>query len=204
MALCTGCGNEVPDPHDCPICKAGRGMRKPVPEKEPSRNPEPVALDDDRTYCPRCRDPLEQQDWEGTPTLCCPSCRGTFFPDRALESVLDKLRAAADPVDVSTVLKDFKERFTRELPDAVLYKACPVCRQVMTRRNYGTVSGVIVDTCNEHGTWVDEAQFASLADFICRGGDVLASEIGKVRARIASRSSRSGPTLFERFLGADR
>jgi hypothetical protein len=85
----------------------------------------------------------------------------------------------------------------------VRYKACPVCEEVMARRAYGTVSGVIVDHCGDHGTWVDEAQFAALADFICRGGDVLASEIDKVRARIGRRGAggQSGRSILERFLG---
>lgn len=189
MALCPECGNDVPDPAHCSICAAGRGGKKVR-----RRGGSPCR-------CPRCNDPLEQQDWEGTTTLSCPSCRGTFFPDRGLEKVLNQLRATCDPVDVETVLKDFKDRFTRELPDAVRYKNCPVCGTVMLRRNYATVSGVIVDHCADHGTWVDEANFAALADFICRGGDVLASEAGKVRARSTIRRSADGPSLIGRLFG---
>jgi Zn-finger nucleic acid-binding protein len=195
MAFCTGCGNEVPDPNDCPICRAGRATPA---IKRPKLRP-----NDGRCYCPRCDEPLDEQNWEGTITLSCPSCRGTFFPGSSLEQVLDRLRASSDPVDAETALQEFKDRFKRQLPEAVRYKACPVCEEVMARRAYGTVSGVIVDHCGDHGTWVDEAQFAALADFICRGGDVLASEIDKVRARIGRRGAggQSGRSILERFLG---
>ncbi len=53
----------------------------------------------------------------------------------------------------------------------------------------------------DHGTWLDETQFAALADFICRGGDLLASEVGKVRERITNRAPKTGRTLLDRFLG---
>lgn len=179
MAFCKGCGNEVPDPGHCPICLAGRGAGK-------------GRKDDPRCFCPRCEEALEEQDWEGTTTLSCPVCRGTFFPGRALEQVLNRLRATVDTVDAESVLRDFRDRFTRQLPEAVRYKACPVCSTVMTRRNYATVSGVIVDFCGDHGMWVDEAQFADLASFICRGGDILASQAKKVQQRASAGRPQGG------------
>jgi Zn-finger nucleic acid-binding protein len=191
MALCTGCGNEVLDPQRCPVCLAGRAI---VPR--PKRKPE-----DRRCQCPRCNEYLEQQDWEGTVTLSCPSCRGTFFPGQSLEQVLNRLRATVDRQDVDAILKDFKDRFTRVLPSAVRYKACPVCGTVMTRRAYATVSGVITDFCGEHGIWVDEAQFAELADFICRGGDVLASKATRTLDRATPRAAGRDSSLLDRLLG---
>ncbi len=189
MALCVGCGNEVLDPERCPVCKAGRGATKKHPGAAgPS--------------CPRCEESLEQQDWEGTSTMTCGSCRGTFFPDRGLEAVLNKLRASCDPVDMDSVLKDFKDRFTRQLPTAVRYKGCPVCSTVMMRRNYATVSGVIVDYCGDHGMWVDEHAFAALADFICRGGDMLAEKADRVRARTGPRGDKAQATgLLNKLFG---
>ncbi|MHC4547907.1 MAG: TFIIB-type zinc ribbon-containing protein [Planctomycetota bacterium] len=192
MSLCPGCGNEVVDTQRCPVCEAGRAPRGGSPRK----------LAKGLSKCPRCNEFLLKQDWDGVITYSCPNCRGTFFPARGLEEVLNKLRATCDPVDVQTVLKDFRDRFSRKLPTAIRYKTCPVCNTVMTRRNYATVSGVIVDACGDHGTWVDEAQFAALADFICRGGDVLATEVRKVRARISPGEQRSGGTLLDKFFGS--
>ena len=193
MSLCRVCGNEVDDPANCPVCLAGRAPHRGAAAVESGS----------ACLCPRCADPLGQQDWEGTTTLTCPSCRGTFFPDGSLEVVLNKLRATTDPVDVASAVQEFKDRFTRPLPDAVRYKSCPVCGTTMTRQNYATVSGVIVDNCPDHGSWVDETAFAALADFICRGGDAVASKAGKVRARLDSTQPGRSTSLFDRFFGQD-
>ncbi|MGH7163535.1 MAG: zf-TFIIB domain-containing protein [Planctomycetota bacterium] len=186
--ICRGCGNDVPDPHECPICLAGRGFKK---ASKPG---------DEDCACPRCFEPLQQQDWEGISVLTCPTCRGSFFPTHGLEHALNKLRATCSTVDVATALAEFKDRFTRELPTAVRYKRCPVCRTVMTRRNYRTVSGVIVDVCGPHGTWVDEAAFGELASFITRGGDVVANEVTKIKIKPATPPG-STPNLLERLFG---
>ena len=117
--------------------------------------------------------------------------------------VLNKLRATCDPVDLSTVFDEFKDRFTRELPEAVRYKACPVCATILLRRNYGNVSGVIVDVCGDHGTWVDEQAFAALADFVCRGGDQLAATVrARNSAPAGDRASRPrSRSVMERLFG---
>lgn len=188
--LCTRCGNEVKDPARCPVCAAGRGTRKAA-SKEPSGPP----------ACPRCSDPLERQEWDGIPVLSCPACRGSFFPERGLEEALNKLRATVSATDMATVLSEFKGRFTRSLPTAIRYKSCPVCRTVMTRRNYGSVSGVIVDHCGQHGTWVDESAFAELADFITRGGDLLAMQARRIQARAGPAAQQGAGSILERLFG---
>jgi hypothetical protein len=128
-----------------------------------------------------------------------------FFPDQTLERVLNKLRATCDPTDVQSALQDFKDRFTRALPDSVQYKQCPVCDGAMTRRNYGTVSGVIVDVCYDHGTWVDGTAFGELADFIVRGGDLVAKKasLARDRARPFSGSAGGPSSILGKFLGSD-
>ncbi|MGQ0613274.1 MAG: zf-TFIIB domain-containing protein [Planctomycetaceae bacterium] len=193
--LCSGCGNEVSDPASCPVCRAGRGPRRAARAAADAAAAPPA--------CPRCAEKLEEQDWEEVKVSCCPTCRGTFFPGRGLEVTLDKLRATVTPTDVASVLTEFKDRFTRTLPDAVRYKACPVCHTVMTRRNYAKVSGVIIDLCGNHGSWVDEAAFAELANFITRGGDVLASKSTATRTRLAPPPSGT-PTLLDRIFGGGR
>jgi len=189
MPFCSGCGNEVDDPSRCPICKSGRAT-KPRRRREAGQH-----------TCPRCEVALEQQDWEGSITWTCPDCRGIFFPERTLEEVLNKLRAAADPVDTRDALKDFRDRFTRRLPEQVRYKHCPACGEIMTRFNYLTVSGVLVDVCGKDGTWVDENAFAELADFICRGGDVVANAADRVRNRTTGTRRESSSNLLDKLFG---
>jgi Zn-finger nucleic acid-binding protein len=178
MAFCSQCGNDVLDAERCSVCAASSDARN---RAAPKRRAVLSAC-----TCPRCGDALTQEDMEGTAALMCPACQGMFFPAAALEAVLNKLRATCDPTDAESALKDFKDRFRRELPDAVRYKQCPVCDAPMLRQNYGAVSGVITDVCNDHGTWVDGQAFAELADFIVRGGDLVADKAAQTRQRVAA------------------
>ena len=41
----------------------------------------------------------------------------------------------------------------------------------MHRRNYRKSSGVIVDECREHGTWLDPDELEQIAGFILSGGE---------------------------------
>ncbi len=160
--FCPGCGNEVENAQRCPICRSGRASGKTTEESTGLR-------------CPRCDDPLEEQDWEGLGVHLCPTCNGSFFPPGGLETTLDKLRAHRGATDLETVCREFRDRFTRELPEAMRYKPCPVCDTFMTRLNYAGSSGIIVELCGHHGTWVDQSAFGSLTDFVSRGGDLIQS-----------------------------
>jgi hypothetical protein len=40
----------------------------------------------------------------------------------------------------------------------------------MARKNYGKRSGVIVDWCAAHGTWLDADELEQIASFIASGG----------------------------------
>lgn len=160
LTLCPGCGHEVEDVRHCPICRQGKSLKQAK------------HLD---ALCPKCDDALEAQDWDGADVMVCPTCTGCLFKGRALEVTLDKLRENIEGQTVRNVLAEFKDRHKRgRLPEKFQYKSCPVCRLAMVRRNYAGVSGVVVDVCGQHGTWVDQHAFADLTDFVTRGGDTLA------------------------------
>jgi Zn-finger nucleic acid-binding protein len=155
MVICRSCGNETPDELHCAVCKSGHGKGNHA------------------SVCPQCDVALVDQDWEGVTVLQCGECSGTFFPPRALETTLDKLRAACEGHDFASVVQEFKDRYRRSIPQTLRYKGCPVCGEIMVRRNYARVSGVIIDVCGPHGIWVDQAAFGGLTDFVSRGGEIL-------------------------------
>jgi len=158
--MCPGCGNDVEDPLACPICADGRSIsaRK---RKEEDRGP----------VCPQCNEVLEMQDWDGVPALMCASCQGILFPPGGLEGCLDRLRETAES-DLDELVERRREMLLHgSMPKDVRYKPCPVCKLSMTRRNYLGASGIIIEVCGRHGTWVDPSTFGQLTDFVTRGGD---------------------------------
>ena len=51
----------------------------------------------------------------------------------------------------------------------VAYRRCPQCDQAMHRKNFGRRSGVILDWCGDHGTWLDAKELEQVAQFVLSG-----------------------------------
>ena len=146
--------------------------------------------------CPHCRDEttliaiqLDEHRLEE-----CAKCTGVFVDHVTLERV--SRRSEAD-------------RGVRALPPAkasvnaaapVVYRKCPSCDDVMTRRNFGSRSGVIVDVCTKHGVWFDAEELTRILEFIASGGSerermTLQQErerAEQLRKRIESVTARPG------------
>lgn len=52
----------------------------------------------------------------------------------------------------------------------VVYLRCPECDTLMTRRNFGLRSGIIVDICPGHGVWFDHGELEAVMRFVRAGG----------------------------------
>jgi Zn-finger nucleic acid-binding protein len=84
-----------------------------------------------------------------------------------------------------------------------LYRYCPMCHQMMARRNYARGSGVIIDSCHEHGIWFDEGELSSLLQWIRRGGEREAAdrdreEAGRTQHRL---DTLKMPSRIEQMAG---
>ena len=51
-----------------------------------------------------------------------------------------------------------------------VYVPCPVCKKLMNRMNFAGCSGVVIDWCREHGTWLDHTELPQIIAFIRGGG----------------------------------
>src|SRR5690606_9632433 len=52
----------------------------------------------------------------------------------------------------------------------VVYRRCAVCNELMMRRNFGRVSGVVVDECGRHGSYFDAGELEDVLAFVRSGG----------------------------------
>src|SRR5205085_2081247 len=52
----------------------------------------------------------------------------------------------------------------------VRYVACPICKKIMNRQNFGRRSGVVIDVCKGHGVWFEHGELRATLAFIDSGG----------------------------------
>jgi Zn-finger nucleic acid-binding protein len=96
------------------------------------------------SICPRCPAELVVRDEEGMIVAACPAHHGIFVTHRALAQV---------------------ERLSADGPRAVDVPAisCPRCSEPMTARTFARGATIVVDVCDEHGTWFDAGELRAAA-----------------------------------------
>jgi Zn-finger nucleic acid-binding protein len=98
----------------------------------------------------------------------CDECMGMFFDPGELEALLDK--SVSNVYHINQEQMDALRKAKRHDDFPVTYIKCPVCRKLMGRVNFGSRSGVIVDTCKNHGIWLDGGELRQLLEWTKAGG----------------------------------
>jgi len=127
--------------------------------------------------------------------LECPMCCGLFVASTELESLIADQKDQGDAAAASLTRP---ERASLMIED-VAYLKCPLCSTMMNRVNYGRLSGVIIDSCKEHGHWLDEGELEKIARWIATGGLVKLRqrEMDELRAeRERLSSAQSAPSGY--------
>src|SRR5262249_25654311 len=117
-----------------------------------------------RPPCPRCGAPLDDGAAHGESVHTCDGCGGAFFDHGALARLVDASRPDDGPSPRSRPLP------TGTIDPEVRYLRCPVCASTMNRMNFGRRSGILVDTCRAHGTWLDAGELDRILAFVAAGG----------------------------------
>jgi Zn-finger nucleic acid-binding protein len=144
--------------------------------------------------CPQCECAFDAFSADTGSLLDCPRCGGQFVNHSLLKELLERKEAyGLGPQRAPTV---------EASPERVQYRPCPVCRAMMNRKNFGRVSGVVVDVCREHGIWFDLGELPRVMAFV-RDGGLLRTEIREAaeaadqasRARLATLPTMSSTTM---------
>ena len=176
---CQSCGASLPvGDLSCRYCKTtyDRDMSRLKYGLESSKT--------DRS-CPDCSKPLQSIDLEiGYKFIIerCPDCLGIFLDKLELEELLAWAKAHPGGVDTPRLLELLS---CPERPwEKVVYRDCPVCKEQMSRRNFGKRSGTIIDVCRNHGCWLDAGELNQLIKWSNAGGEEGRCLLNEEKARI--------------------
>lgn len=166
MANCKNCGAALPGGMlVCAYC----GTRQDVDLK--GLHKYTVTAPESERICPRCNKPMQTIDLKIEGKFLverCQLCMGMFFDPGELEALLDKSVSNVYHIDYNQIEAIRNAKRHDEFP--VTYIKCPICQKLMNRINFGTQSGVIVDTCKGHGMWLDGGELRQLMEWMKAGG----------------------------------
>ncbi|GHE78967.1 zf-TFIIB domain-containing protein [Thalassotalea profundi] len=133
--------------HNCPMCNGGMQ----------------ISQEDKPKQCPRCAITLKIAHYRNFELDKCNQCEGLWLePDEfsVLTSEFDVYRdESSDPLYKRPALKKSEN-----------YLPCANCQKMMSRRNFKTLSGVLIDSCIHCGVWLDKGELASIRSFVASGG----------------------------------
>ena len=128
--------------------------------------------------CPSCRSETELSVRKIKTTqfsaLECNICAGLWVETAIFEFLEKKMIELASSGVTKEYVSNTHTIKRQSLDDQNLYRKCPICENIMHRRNYGPGSGIIMDHCQKHGFWFDNQELGAILRWIRTGG-LLAS-----------------------------
>jgi Zn-finger nucleic acid-binding protein len=193
--ICPECfARNHPESRFCTAC--GVTFRpQPVPEPAPDAAAPP---------CVRCGAAMAPRAIGGIAVQECAACNGIWVPGDRFDELVTRAIDAWKSQEEGAIVPEPRRTGGNPAGERVEYRKCPVCGAMMSRRNYRRTSGVIVDRCHDHGTWLDADELERIAGFILSGGldRAKAAEQTTMRVQEGLAPPRPGPTsaAFERVL----
>jgi Zn-finger nucleic acid-binding protein len=117
--------------------------------------------------CPRCKSNLVTKELAKGRYTECSGCGGIWLDASSFEKVIEEKDQAA----VSQMVPVDRKGKPPVVPSSkVQYVPCPICGNIMHRRNFAGCSGTVIDWCKGHGYWFDPDELESIVSFIRSGG----------------------------------
>lgn len=187
ISRCPSCGAPLEDGSiQCPYCKSRQNVDLKIIHKHTTEVPE------SKRRCPHCNIYMSTIDLSSSlgPFLIerCSVCYGLFFDPGELEKVLERGVSNAFVIDYALLEKLAEEQ--RDRRETVKYISCPVCGKLMNRINYGTRSGVVIDSCREHGIWLDAGELKRLFEWTKAGGQMFHQQVTEERKKIEEQQAK--------------
>jgi Zn-finger nucleic acid-binding protein len=133
--------------------------------------PEPVRAEGFEVACPCCESLMPAQSVAGIPVNECTGCGGLWVAGDHFDRLVARaVEARKRKGPEAAVLAPPRVKGANPASQRVEYRRCPICGVQMLRRNFRKSSGVILDVCHEHGTWLDADEIEQITGFILSGG----------------------------------
>lgn len=132
---------------------------------------EPRAITSDvlELRCPCCERWMAAREVGGLVVQECPKCQGLWAPDETFDALVARAVAVARERAGNAGAKAPRVDGDNPAASRVEYRRCPCCDALMGRRNFRKRSGVIIDQCHQHGTWLDANELERIAGFVLSG-----------------------------------
>lgn len=145
---CSECSHDYnPSMKNCPFC--GKSNSKPATQEE--------------AVCPRCTKPLTEESYKECAIDTCSHCDGIWIDKDDFQYLTTERSVYQD----NSLAKSFERRTKL---DESSYLNCVRCNKLMSRSQYKSISGVMIDTCMDHGAWLDSGEIETIRTFIANGG----------------------------------
>jgi Zn-finger nucleic acid-binding protein len=161
--------------------------------------PERVRIEGHELVCPACSTLMPARQVSGVGLNECLACHGLWAPDDSFDLLVGRAIEARQQASAAE-LQQLRPRATGSNPSrqSVRYRNCPECDAQMHRSNYRKTSGVIIDSCAEHGIWLDADELEQIAGFLLSGAAgerPTADSAARRRQRAASAEAVARATL---------
>jgi Zn-finger nucleic acid-binding protein len=132
-------------------------------------------------------------------------CLGLWAPGDVMDRLVERARERHEQEGPPAAEPAHRERRST-WQEQVSYRRCPECGGTMQRRNFGHRSGVIVDWCGSHGTWLDPHEMEDIAAFVLEGGlETALAKGGDRNWRLPADPGRTAAILAaEKLLAEER
>lgn len=111
--------------------------------------------------CLSCGVPLHTTAREGIEVEQCAACQGVWLDVGELRALLETHEVPTDAVARAAAVAA-RRTPPAESDASAPARPCPACHVPMERVNYDEASGILVDSCLEHGVWLDGGELARL------------------------------------------
>ncbi len=154
---------------------------------------ESLAVEKTKQNCPVCG---ESQKLSGRQlgkfnASCseCQSCAGLWVGNETVKFITSRVEknAAQTKTELDTLMIPSQQPAKQLGP---MYRKCPDCQELMSRRTFGRASGIVIDICKNHGTWFDADELRQVVEYVQKGGNEKSSRLAQLEEEARLRRHR--------------